>query len=190
MLLVNCRECNALLSSRTDTCPDCGALRPAQRFDAEASAGRGALVTARNVVQFRVLTSKALAVTSLLAAVAIAAWLLTRPSQAELAAQEAQATAERTAALRDALRSDLMQVMVVQESFYSDSGRYAALDELKARGFAASAEVTVDVEVVGDGYTATSTAADRSIGGCTVRVGAGVPEEEVGMTACDRREGA
>ncbi len=187
MLLVNCRECGGLQDSRSRRCPDCGALRPGVRFGAEATSLGSLLLGVRNTVVFRLLTLRMAAVMLAVAAVAFMAWWGLRPSRQARAAQAALVAAARTDSLRIALRQRLMRLMVAEEAFYHERGRYGSLEEIDSTALLPIPEVSLEIAAAEDSYMGTSRIAvpGEPSASCTVRVGEDVPREVAGRFICE-----
>ncbi len=187
MLLVNCRECGALQDSRARRCPDCGALRPGVRFDAESTSVGSVLLGVRNAIVFRLLTLRMAAAMLAVGAVAFMAWWGLRPSQQARDARAALVAAARTDSLRIGLRQRLLRLMVAEEGFYHERGRYGSLEEIDSTALLPIPEISLEIAAAEESYMGTSRIAVPGVApaSCTVRVGADVPPEVAGRLICE-----
>jgi len=85
-----------------------------------------------------------------------------------------------------AMKSDLHNAETIEESYFSDTGRYGSLAQLQAAGYAVSQGVTMRITATRRGYTARATnrTIRSAIKGCSVQVGGGVAMTSDGVISC------
>ena len=195
MLMVKCRECGSLSDSLARSCPDCGALRPGVRFDANASASQRTFVAIRNGLLFRVLTPRNLLAGAVLVLLGLLVYQSTRPTPEDMAAREkeaaARAVATRENSILPSMKADMRRVMAAEEMFFAGMRNYGSFDQLKKEGFALSAGNTMVILPGRNGYfvTVTNAMLPSGVAECTMQVGSGAPASLDGVILCrDPRE--
>ena len=189
--MVKCRECGSLSDFRAPSCPDCGALRPGVRFDADATDWQRAFIAIRNGLLFHVLTPRNLLVAAVLVVLGLVVYRTTRPTPEESAARAKEAAAaavvSRDSGVISSMKRDLREAMTAEEMYFAGINRYGTLDQLKKEGFTLSVGNTMVLLPSTSGYTVTVTNATLSSGPaeCTVRIGGrDVPDSLNGVIAC------
>lgn len=190
MPLVKCRECGSFLSSLSQSCPDCGALRPGVHFDAGSPATQRLYLTVRNGVLFRIFTPWVLLSVLGVTSVGLLVYLVTRPTPAQLVARTRRladsATAARRRGILSSIKTDVQHMEVAEERYFADSARYGSFDDLHAAGATLSAGNTMTITTATNGYTITAgnPAVGPGISPCTVQVAAGATADVDGLVVC------
>jgi len=85
-----------------------------------------------------------------------------------------------------AMKSDVRNAETAEESYFSDTGRYGSLAQLRTAGYTTSEGVTMRITATRRGYTvrATNRSIQSAVKGCSVQVGGGVAMTMDGVISC------
>lgn len=85
-----------------------------------------------------------------------------------------------------ALRSDIRNAEMAEESYFSDNGRYASFGQLQSAGYSLSPGTTMGINATRSGYTirATNRSIESAVKGCSAQVGGGASMTADGVITC------